>query len=830
MKTPVACPKCRRGVTLIELLVVISVISVLGSLAYVNYQNAAVSTRETKLESDVGTLNRAVQLYINQGGSFAGDETEEQVLDKLKTVASEESAASLSGSSGSFIDKRIETEWQNAAEASGSGLRARWDADSLQFALSREGEAGVRQFLLNESLSDEDFGSEDRVASLPLAKESSWIWDYEDADPATPTVSGASPDPGEVKRLQPPSFSPGSGDVPLVSFQPTLGVTLNNPNPGGSSQIYYSLGGGNFAAYAGGQIQVQPGQRIVAYAASLDTARWLNSPVRDASFSVIPHELTVEINAPGAVTYAEASGSMLGEELIIPEPITVSVNVDGIHPSFISNASFQVATAMQAAELSTGESPSFSGTFESPELIYSYGDWGDGTELLLRAQAVATSPYFVSSSVSEHIVGINPTVLDPPVVSPEAPYLLPSLVTIFPPTVRPEGARVFYTTDETPPLIGDDGEPTTGTLYVAPFAPAPTNPSRVNAKVFGPSGLGLWFQPSDEMGVAYVQPSYGEGAFVGGAALYGNFVGNLVYASPREGQTMNNITFYGNSYIAKGNLYLPGTPEIYLSWVGESQRWTMARDSMFATQIEGRQFLMNGTEIIPATIPPSPRVVDQGEKLVPTNYRVILHNGTRIEGKIFRQSDTPSLPSVPVPTPKDNNLSIDYGTYRPAPNPVRSTNYANVTLNSGPAVYLAPGNYGRLTANNGTAFILGDPLNPDVEQVYNLEELNLNSGSDIIIVGKVTINLSKGVEINNGSVFGNATNPEYLTVNIYTANPSNPSNFAANSGSSFYGRIVAPDSRVDLNNGSVFSGSVTSQFLQITSSSVAFTLPPVIGI
>lgn len=829
MKRPNGHPL--RAVTLIELLVVISVISVLGSLAYVNYQNTGVATRETKLESDVATLNRAVSLYLNSGGSFAGTESEEEVLNKLKTVASTETATTLSGPSGSFIDARIEIERQTAAEASGTALRARWDSTENQFVTAREGPVGVRQFLLNESLTGEDFGSEDRTSSLPRATEGTWIWDFEDADPPAPPGSGSSPTGEEVARLLPPTFSPSGGNVPLASFQPTLAVTINNPNSGGSSQIYYAMAGGNFQLYSGGPVSVPPGQSLIAYAASTDTGRWLNSSVNNASFSALPHELVVTIeNAPGSVSYAQAGGVMLGIDPTPPSPVTFTVNVGGIHPSFISNASFQVEVGLQGAPLSSADSPAFSETFVSPQLNYSVGDWGAGTELIVQAQAVANSAYFTSSPVVEHQISITSTPLDPPAISPEAPYLLPSLVTISPPPTRPEGARIFYTTEETPPLVGDDGEPTTGTLYVNPFAPAPTNPSRANARVFGPAGLGRWFQPSAEMGVAYVQPSYGEGAFVGGAALYGNFVGNLVYASPRPGQTMNNITFYGNSYIAKGNLYLPGTPEIYLTWVGESQRWTTARDSMFSTQIHGRQFLIDGTEVLPATIPAFPRVVDQGEKLVPTNYRVVVHSGTRIEGKIFRQTNTPTLPSVPVPTPKDNSRSIDYGTYRPAPDPVRSTDYAHVTLNSGLPVRLAPGNFGRLTANNGTAFILGDPSNPDVEQVYNLEELNLNSGSDVIVVGKTTINLSRGIAINNGSVFGNSTRPDFLTVNLYSPVPSNPSTFAANSGSSFYGRIVGPDSRVDLNNGSVFSGSVTSQFLQITSSSVAFTLPPVIGL
>lgn len=801
MKTPVACPKCRRGVTLIELLVVISVISVLGSLAYVNYQNAAVSTRETKLESDVGTLNRAVQLYINQGGSFAGDETEEQVLEKLKTVASEESAASLSGSSGSFIDKRIETEWQNAAEASGSGLRARWDADSLQFALSREGEAGVRQFLLNESLSDEDFGSEDRVASLPLAKESSWIWDYEDADPATPTVSGASPDPGEVKRLQPPSFSPGSGDVPLVSFQPTLGVTLNNPNPGGSSQIYYSLGGGNFAAYAGGQIQVQPGQRIVAYAASLDTARWLNSPVRDASFSVIPHELTVEINAPGAVTYAEASGSMLGEELIIPEPITVSVNVDGIHPSFISNASFQVATAMQAAELSTGESPSFSGTFESPELIYSYGDWGDGTELLLRAQAVATSPYFVSSSVSEHIVGINPTVLDPPVVSPEAPFMLPNFMEMALLGTAPVGAQIFYRLDGGDPLDGLGFPVAQAQLYTEGFNPNILEGFTVVAKVAGPSGTEQWFD-STPFSATYVVPTGADadtiGAIVGSGNIDGAFYGSLIFANPA-----GTINFNSQGRILGGDLYLPGLPSI----VVQPTPGTVVNQGAAYVEgpviprnvIGGKQYTESGALANPQV--DLRQIVDLAGDPTPSNYLFRFNANSYLDGKVYRRANPPEFPVVTMPTGLVSQGSID------------------LKSNSNPqTVTLAGGDYSSISMGGDNNIIYVGVAGATEPTQYIFRNANLNKGQ-IIPLGPVVITFPNGFNV-SAAVFGDVNHPELLQIEVITGSVN------VNSGGTLSARLIAPNSTVSLNG--IFRGTLIAKELKVNGNGVAFTLPPII--
>ena len=137
-------------------------------------------------------------------------------------------------------------------------------------------------------------------------------------------------------------------------------------------------------------------------------------------------------------------------------------------------------------------------------------------------------------------------------------------------------------------------------------------------------------------------------------------------------------------------------------------------------------------------------------------------------------------------------------------------------------VSLNAGHYANLTANNGNAFVLGDPLNPDVTQFYSFQSLNLNSSSDIKIVGKVIITVGGTISVNSGSVLGNSAHPEWLQLQFSSGSMN------ANSGSTIYGQLVAPTSSVTFNSGSTFQGSVTAQTLTINSSSIVFNLPPII--
>ncbi len=800
MKKPIG--PFRPGVTLVELLVVIAVISFLGSVAYVNYQNTAATSRETKLESDVATLNRAVQLYRNSGGSFTGEESEEEVLRKLKTTASRQSASTIAGPSGSFIDRRITLEWQSAAEADGSGLRARWDATAERFVTTREGAAGVRQFLLDESLGEQDFGTENRTASLPLAQQTQWIWDYENAEPTTISRNATAPETDAVNRLLPPTFSPAGGALPLASFQPTIGVTLTNPNPGGSSEIFYSVGGGPFIAYGGGPIPVGPGQRILAYSASKDTARWLNSTVRETSFTVVPHQLTVSINgAPSSMTFAQAGGSMVGQPITQPAPLTVTVNTAGIHPSFISSANFQIATALQNATLSTAGSPAFSGNFTSPQIPISYTDWGASNQLNIRAQAVSSSPYFISSPIAEAAIAINPTVLDPPTVSPEAPFMLPNFMEMALSGVVPTGARIFYRLDGGEPLNAFGAPVPQAQLYITGFNPNILVEFSVKAATAGPAGFEHWFAPA--LFVAnYVIPTGADadtvGAIVGSGNIDGAFYGSLIFANPS-----GTVNFNSQGRILGGNLFLPGLPAINIQpspgTVALAGQPYVAGATIPRNVIGGKEYTETGALANPQV--DLRQIVDLAGDPNPSNYLFRFNANSYLDGKVFRRANPPVFPTVTLPTGLPSRGSIDLKSNS---NP--------------PTVTLLGGDYSSISIGADNNIIYVGVAGATEPTEYIFRNVNLNKGR-IVPLGPVKISFPNGFNVSS-AVFGDVNQPELLRIEVINGSVN------VNSGGTLSARLTAPNSTVSLNG--IFRGTLIATELKVNGNGVAFTLPPII--
>ncbi|MDD5567391.1 MAG: type II secretion system protein [Patescibacteria group bacterium] len=62
--------KNKKGFTLIELLVVIAIIGLLSTLAIVSLNTARQKSRDTKRQADARTLQSAIELCINEGGTI----------------------------------------------------------------------------------------------------------------------------------------------------------------------------------------------------------------------------------------------------------------------------------------------------------------------------------------------------------------------------------------------------------------------------------------------------------------------------------------------------------------------------------------------------------------------------------------------------------------------------------------------------------------------------------------------------------------------------------------------------------------------------------------
>ena len=60
----------KRGFTLIELLVVMAIMGILVTIAMANYQTAQIKARDARRKSDIGQVQKALELYYNDYGKY----------------------------------------------------------------------------------------------------------------------------------------------------------------------------------------------------------------------------------------------------------------------------------------------------------------------------------------------------------------------------------------------------------------------------------------------------------------------------------------------------------------------------------------------------------------------------------------------------------------------------------------------------------------------------------------------------------------------------------------------------------------------------------------
>ena len=792
------------GFTMIEVLAVLAVLAVIGTMGYVAVSNTTTSAASAKLDSDVASINRSIQIYLSNGGSLEGVTTIDALLAKLKTRG--DSTKTL-GVTSSVLDARIVADYGDSSQQ----LRACWLPSPDNRLVVKEGTSGAVKFKLDESLAANAATVESgRTATKQLAANSSWVWDYQNTSPAAPTpggipattaTAGGALGNATITQLSAPTFSPGGGTSALASF--SKNVTITNPNGAGTSQIYYSSGGGAYTLYTG-PVPMGPGI-LSAVAVSLDPARYVTSPTQSATYLA---QINLAWNTTAsAVTYQQVTTGNYSASVAADGsgPFTIRYTTDGTTPT-VASAAYTSALTL-AANMWTSSS------------------------LCLKAIAITSDAYYVASPEADATVSVTKTNLNAPIITPGSEMLPGSSVTvsITKATADPTGTILQYTTDGTDP--GSGSTPTSGTLYSGNFT---SGAGTITVRSYAPAGTSLWFTTSPSMAAAYTVPSYPDGALVGSVDLNGTFNGSLIYTRPASG-IMSDITFNKNAVINGGNLYLPGTPAIKLS-NGTVWANNVTVDNQFATHIIGRDFNMDGTENIPATVTPFPRVNDLAQLLTPSNYSVIFNSSSTIQGKVFRQFNSPLLPTVSAPpAPTTGGGTRSFST---APSgPISAATYSNVTLSSSgagnvtltgsstPRTTAADlGGFGALEADNGTAFVLGDATHPDVTQYYTFSSLSLNSGGSLKIVGKVVVTITGSVSISNASVIGNVNNTSWLTMRF-----SGTAGFAANSGSKCYADIVAPGGTVAFNAGSTFTGSAVAKTLGIYSNSVVFSDAPVIS-
>ena len=510
----------RAGFTLVEILLVVAVVAILSGVAMVAVTNTRESTRVSKLESDVATINAAIQVYQVNGGALPAIATPQQILDKLKTSADTASAAAIPGLHGSVVDRRL---WVDPNDPpTGAEPRALWNGTAGRFVIATSGSNGVRNFLLDDTKAATNYGTEARTPGV-VTQTNGWVWNYVDVVPTarggpaggpgtTTGTSGTSPTSRSALRLNPPTFSQPGGLLPLISFD--ISLTLTNPNPSGTSQVFYSVNGG--APIAGQALIVTPNMSVTAYAASNDPDHWTDSVTTTPNtYTAIPVPLQLALNLPQtSFTFQQAGGAMVGVPPVTASPGTMTItNTAQIPPSYQSSTQFDIRWTLDGTDPLTAASPNISGAFSgsvpTPSITINPDLWGATSSVTVKAAAKAKTAWFLSSTpVQSSTLAISPTTLTAPTFdSPSGTYFsgLPATINFASGALYPVNARIYYTTDGTDPgNVG--GNPVAGAiLYSGTFnvltLASPT--STITARIYGPSAYPQWFTPSSAVTSIY---------------------------------------------------------------------------------------------------------------------------------------------------------------------------------------------------------------------------------------------------------------------------------------------------------------------------------------
>jgi type II secretory pathway pseudopilin PulG len=808
-------PKCAAAFTLVEALVVVAVLGLVATVVVPRIQEGPDAAKLAKLQQDVAIVNNAIDAYLVAGGS-QGALNSGNVIEALKQRVTGGVAAEMTGAIGPFLDPRVVT-------------------NATDFAWSARFETSPRpQFVVQRSSNGIVFarGLASPVGGPPAATAPSWLWSYTPASPGE--VSRPVFEPGTIDAgttlgttntvlapLTCPLINPAGQTFDLSGFPLTVEID-NSVNPAGSSIVYYRIGtaaspeSGSWVLWVGSPFNVDPGSVVTAVAVSVDPSRFYNSSACAETYELNPLPLALSINAPASMTYAQAGGAVSGQPLQSPLQATISLNVS-VPPPYLSSGNFQIRYTTDGTDpASSGTAqtgPAFNGSFPPVPIDLGLPLWGTNNSLTISAVAVSSRPdWFTSSPVASNRVSAAKIALEPPSVSPTNQVVSFAVTVVMSnPATGPAGMSVRYTTNNTAPSSVN------GLTYNSPFSVSSfgvLQEKPVRAVTLPPPALGTWFDQSPETVRVYTGPAFAgsgipSGALVGSATLNSTFNGNVTVAYPTNG-AVANITYNQNAVI-NGSLYVPGTPRVAQNSPFIPQ-WTPANDAQFANRIYG---IVEGQG-------PSPRVVDLTGPVTPTNYVITFNNNSYITGKIFRRSERYTLTPLNVATfpPKTSSASLSLSG--PVAGPLSASNVANVTLNttSVGSVQLLPGTFGNMTANNNSKFVLGNAADPETPVVYNFDSLTLNSGGDVVIVGRVIINLRNGFNLSNGAVFGNSDHPDWLQINVWNANVN------VASGSSVYGRIFAPNNTIAFNNGSILNGSVSARTLELNSTSVVFSLSP----
>ncbi|MEM9481198.1 MAG: vWA domain-containing protein [Verrucomicrobiota bacterium] len=296
------------GFGLLEAMFTLALIGTIAALGITLFPNVLSTTKISKLQSDIASLNGAVKTYVAFNGNLNGVNDPNEVIRKMKSIASDTTKDKMIGLRGSFLDARVGIEMQSDSEANSNEPRAYWNPDNQSFYIANSGPPGIKKLTLDAEGEETVRGYEDRVAALEVASEAGWIWNFEDGEADYGMSHNAPTDlpqglPGnevDAPRLSynllPPSFSIASGNFHPADFN--LSLYLTDRNRSGLATIVYRIGSAAWETYDGSAISVPFESIVYAQALPINSSNWKASSTVSETYGVDPVQLDPPVIMP----------------------------------------------------------------------------------------------------------------------------------------------------------------------------------------------------------------------------------------------------------------------------------------------------------------------------------------------------------------------------------------------------------------------------------------------------------------------------------------------------------------------------------------------------
>ena len=340
---------CRvTGFSLVEVVMLIAVLGVLATVAVTMVGKQKSAVLDTKLESDVSSLNHHVVMYLADGGTLTGLTNPQAVLDKLKRSRVQADLQTHTGAvSGRLLDTRLKARITSSARPDGSP-RAGWNSRTERFELTTSGGQAVTEFYFDEALRNTDYGTDPtRRAGRVKFNSSSrgWVWggagasssiayqspggtdgsgitDMFDPNESLPTApppddgggggggpvdgggGGGGGGPTPPSQLPVPIITPGGGTFGYAGFPASVTLSPNGAPGGTESQLRFQKNGGGWQPYLGVPIPVIPSDLIVAKNFTLDSTKKSDSSSKNARY----YRLVSGFTGSSTGTWGNATG------------------------------------------------------------------------------------------------------------------------------------------------------------------------------------------------------------------------------------------------------------------------------------------------------------------------------------------------------------------------------------------------------------------------------------------------------------------------------------------------------------------------------------------